>query len=220
MKITNPEILPDSKRKLTNRGARKIIYHFPSLINKKLIDCESGLEWKLCHLFEMDHASIQSYESQAHKLIYYADKKKRSYTPDFLVNRSGADLVVEVKPVNKLQYHLDKLQQVKTAYEIIGKHFVLLTDAYIEKQPRLDNARKILRHARQRVTRTSLKAIVDLFKCCRTPLTIRDVIDQLAPKNVQEAEIYKLIYVGIVRFDPEKPLNRDSVIWFSNDVHA
>lgn len=218
--ITNPEILPDSKRKLSNRGIRKIIYRFPSLINKKSIDCEFGLEWKLCHLFELDHASIQSYESQAHKMTYCVDEKKRSYTPDFLVNRSGTEIVVEVKPEKKVPDHLQKLQHVKAAYKLLEMQFVLITDTYIEKQPRLDNAINILRHARQQVTRTSLKAIVDLFKCCRTPLTIRAVVDQLSQKNVQEAEIYKLIYVGIIRFDPEKPLNRNSLIWFSTDVNA
>ena len=217
--IHDPELL-DVQRKPTNRGTRKIIYHYPSLINKKSVICESGLEWKLCHFFELDHASIQSYKSQPHKLLYYVNNKPRRYTPDFQVIQSGLEIIVEVKPDEKLPLHLNKLQQVKTAYALLGKQFVLITDSYIEKQPRLDNAKLILRYSRQQLTRTSLKAILDLYKGCSEPLTIRSILDQLSPKNVQAGEIFKLIYAGIIKFNLETQLSRDSIVWLNNNVNA
>ena len=217
--IKHPQII-DEKRKVTNRGFRKVIHYFPSLINKKLIACESGLECDLLHLLELDRASIQSYESQPHKLIYYDDTKQRHYTPDFLINQSDAEIIIEVKPIEKLSLHVKKLQAVEIAYTIMGKRFVVLTDAYIRKQPRLDNTKLILRHARHQVTRTSLKAVVDFFKNCQEPQTFRSVLDLLAPFNVQNEELFKLIYVGIIRIDPEKPLGHESLIWFNNNVNA
>ena len=217
--IHDPEIL-DVKRKPTNRGSRKIIYHYPSLINKKSVICESGLEWKLCHFLELDHASIQSYESQPHKLVYHHNNKPRRYTPDFLVIQYGVEKIIEVKPDEKLPLHLDKLQQVKTAYKLLGKQFVLITDSFIEKQPRLDNAKLILRYARQQVTRTSLKAILDFYKGYPKPVTISSLLDQLSSKKVQAGEIFKLIYAGIIKFDPETILTCDSVVWLNNSVNA
>ena len=220
MKIRHPKIL-NVERKITNRGIRKIIYFFPSLINKSLVSCESGLEWDLLHHLELDHSAIQSYKSQPHKLVYYDRRKRRSYTPDFLINQSDVDLVVEVKPAEKLKARqARKLQEVEIAYAMLGLRFVLITDAYIRKQPQLDNAKYILRYARQRVTRTSMKAMLDLFRCHRGPHTILSVLDRLSPSNVHEHEIFKLIYTGIIKFDPKKPLSHESVIWLNNDVNA
>ena len=219
MKIKHPEI-KSQKRKITNRGCRKVIYFYPSLINKTLVPCESGLEWDMLNLLELDRASIQSYDSQPHMLTYYDGTKKRSYTPDFLIKNSATEIILEVKPIKKLPLHIKKLQAVEIAYAKLGKRFILLTDEYIRKQPRLDNAKLILRHARHKVSRISMKALVDHFKRSQGPQTIRTVKEQLAQCNVQEADIFKLIYVGIIRFDPEESLNRDSVIWFSNNVDA
>ena len=217
--IKNPVIEPVT-RKVTNRGPRRVISFFPSLINKKLVVCESKLEADLLFIVELDR-SVQSYRSQPHKLVYYDENIKRSYTPDFLVHRSGHETVVEVKPQDKLSKWQKKMNEVEIAYGILGYPFVLLTEKAIRRQPRLSNAKYLFRHSRHQVSRTSFKHLVDHFKSNRgCSHTIGSVRDLLASKDVREVDIFKLIFCGTIRFDPEMPLTSQSAIWLSKDLNA
>jgi hypothetical protein len=145
--VKDPEMIRkakiyDIKRKITNRGIRKLISYFPSNINKALIACESNLELDLLPILEMDR-SIQSYEEQPHKLSYYDDYKRRWYTPDFLLNQAGVETVVEVKPKDKIKKCMGKLKEVEIAYSLLGKRFIVITDLAIRKEPRLSNSKFI-----------------------------------------------------------------------------
>ena len=205
--------IEDVQRKISTWSTR---HYFPT--KGHMIVCESRLEKEYVELMQFDR-SIQSLKSQAHKLVYYDEGKKSSYTPDFIIERKDGKEIIEVKHSKSLPKHKQKLLDVEIAYSLLGLRFLVLTEEFIRKQPRLANAQLILRYSWEKVSRKSFKALVDHFKDFGTD-TIGSVLEKLSPKGVLMGELYKLIFHGIIMLDFDKQIDEDSEISFNPKVEA
>lgn len=94
-------ILVVGSRKITNAGSRKVIGKFPSLKMNTAIWWESQIERDYIYLLESDPI-VLSYKSQPFSMNYTSLGKKRTYTPDFWVERADFQQVVEVKPITQV----------------------------------------------------------------------------------------------------------------------
>src|SRR5437588_206487 len=88
-------------RNISNKGSRKIIGKFPSLLMGLVVKWESKLERDFIYLLEFD-SDVISYREQPIRIIYFLDGKSCRYTPDFLVVRKNKRQIIEVKPKDKI----------------------------------------------------------------------------------------------------------------------
>lgn len=144
--IHNESVARDVSRRV-KRGTRCHVYSSsknPGLI----IAAESFLERDVGLVLEVD-PRILSYREQPFTLElesgellpsrkHYAPRpgiEPRFYTPDYLCGlANGLKVVVEVKPVARLERELDRLEQVKLVLEGLGYRFLILTEEHITQQ--------------------------------------------------------------------------------------
>ncbi|RYG98946.1 MAG: hypothetical protein EON58_05545 [Alphaproteobacteria bacterium] len=116
--------------------------------------CESVLEKDQHTLLSAD-PSVARFAVQPHRLTYTTfDKRgwpvKRTYTPDAVVQqRDGRCVVLEVKAsvFANAETWRARERAIRSAYkEDHGLDFVVMTEAQIRNQPRLDNCKIMLRH--------------------------------------------------------------------------
>jgi hypothetical protein len=136
-------------RRLTNKG-KKHIGKFPSAKNRRPVWYESLLERDFIFLLEFD-PEVVAYREQPIKLTFCLDDKKRTYTPDFLLERAGGrKQLVEVKPKIKADSPEMKrfFRKVSHEFSKFDYDFAVATDDFIRAEPRLGNLRLLHRYSR------------------------------------------------------------------------
>jgi hypothetical protein len=203
-------------RKITNAGSKKVIGKFPSIKMDTIIWWESQIERDYIYLLEVD-PDVISYVGQPFKIFYTDLGKSRSYTPDFLVKRTKGEQVVEVKPISLLNQakNLNLWRHIAVWCLEQQLEFVVVTDAMIRIQPKLNNIKLLYRYAR-----TSLTA--NIYLLCQHYFTERESIPlslarlDLEPLGISMAQLYKLIYSGFLVTDLMQPIGCMSLIQLSS----
>ena len=110
---------------------------------------ESILERDLIHHLEYD-SNVISYRTQAVRIFFELDGKRRHYTADVLCERRvGRPQIIEVKPKKRLSPWFLQLYRIITPIcEREGFEFVLYTEFEIRIQPFLDNIKCLWKYAR------------------------------------------------------------------------
>ncbi len=83
-------------RKVSNRSKKNTIGDFPSIKMKRMIAFESLIERDGIYTFDFD-PDVLAFEEQPFSIEYEHEKKKRRYTPDFLLKKLDHSVVVECK---------------------------------------------------------------------------------------------------------------------------
>lgn len=134
-------------RNVMSRSSRKFRVKFPSKKLNRMVACESLLELDAALHFEFS-PGIVSFQEQPAMIHYEHDGATRRYFPDFeLVMRNGEVVYVEVKPKTKLSSPqlASKLTAIGEHYNRKNQRFLVLTDAVLRQQPRLNNLRLLAR---------------------------------------------------------------------------
>ena len=119
----------------------------------RLIPTESGLEADFLTLSEVNN-KIVSLAVQPEKVTYFDENAAKTYYPDVRLDfEDGTVAMVEVKPAcharklrNRRRFNL-----IAEHYRLQGTEFLIVTEGYIRKQPRLLNARHLLAYQRHAV---------------------------------------------------------------------
>lgn len=155
-------------RQIVSRSGKTPRGDFPSHKNDRMVGYEHLLERDACVLFEMSPLVV-SYREQPERLWFSHGDRTRSYTPDYeLELADGQRVLVEVKPAHRLATPdvREKFDHIVAHMTRANKHFVILTDIEIRKQPRLSNLRRLLHDAplfdvTADVLRRSIRALVN-----------------------------------------------------------
>lgn len=178
-----------------------------------MVHWESILERDAIFHFEYN-PSLVSYQEQPSIEIYY-DKKgiQHRYFPDFRLDfQDGRELYVEVKPARVLATRLvrEKLQSVAKRFEEQGRHFRVITEDDIRREPLLSN----------------LKSIHDSSKRAAQVVPDAQLIDTLSDGPIWKLsnlvrhfngiqKVLQLVCSNHLRIDLEKPLTDDCDVWTS-----
>ncbi|MBP2640456.1 MAG: TnsA endonuclease [Firmicutes bacterium] len=195
-------------RKIKNyKGRNSIIGKFASAKMNKIIHWESMIERDYIFLLETD-PDVTYYASQPLKMEYWKDGKKHFYTPDFLVKRNGITQIVEVKPSAKVEKHRELFQAIALYCEDKGWKFLVVTEAMVRVQPRLENAKILCRYSFGNIT-------FDYIEECKNYLKqhgakpLLEVKEHMKAKGYCPAMIYTLLYKGAIAFAIDQPINDD-----------
>lgn len=204
------------RRIRNNAGCRKIIGKFPSVKMQTVIWWESQIERDYIYLLEFD-PDVIAYYGQPYKIQYTDKSKSRNYTPDFLVERTNKQQVVEVKPASKINQskNLNFWRHIAPLCQKEAKEFVVVTDEMIRIQPRLDNIKLLYKYATTQLSEKVYRNCQNYF-LNKKPIPLGQVWLELEPIGVSQGQIYRLLYSGLMVTDLMQPINQTSLVRWSS----
>jgi len=199
-------------RKISNKGSKKIIGKFPSLLMGIIVRWESKLERDFLYLLEFDPEVI-SYREQAIRITYMFEGKLRRYTADFLVMRKAKKQIIEVKPKDKV-FKGNNQQRFRIIGRICrarGYEFKIVTDDEIRNQPLLDNIKLLWKYARTLIHPQHQIYCREVF-AGRQWLGLGELIHAFESKGIGRQVIFSMLYHKILVADLTQPVNANTSV--------
>jgi hypothetical protein len=205
-----------SFRQLNNAGRCINIGKYPSEKMGMNIWTESILERDLIHHLEYD-SNVTSYRTQAVRIFFELDGKRRHYTPDVLCERRiGCPQIIEVKPTKRLSPWFLQLYRIITPIcEREGFEFVVYTELEIRIQPFLDNIKCLWKYARTPLYPSHQVLCYEFFSS-RQEVLLEKVIEFFVSRQLEKQVVFGLLYHGIITTDLSMPLGKDSPIRYQS----
>ncbi|OQS35397.1 MULTISPECIES: TnsA endonuclease N-terminal domain-containing protein [Chromobacterium] len=216
------QLLSRSPGGLVHQRSREVIHStggimrgkFPSRKTGRLVHYEGLLERDAIYLFETSPL-VESFAEQPERIYFPDGNKLRRYTPDFVLDlHDGRRVLVEIKPTRSLQQPdvRHKLDCIAAELGRTGQTFLVLSEADLRQQPRLDNLKWIYQHASMRVvsfmqSRTAMESLAGGF-----PMTLDAASHALTMHGV---EPFGLLLDGWLQCDLSEPVNFDTPVTLS-----
>lgn len=201
-------------RKVVTRSGKRFRGKFPSRKLNRMVHWESTLERDAILHFEY-HPLLVSYQEQPSIEIYY-DKEgaQHRYFPDFRLDfQDGRELYVEVKPARVLATRLvrEKLQSVAKRFEEQGRHFRVITEDDIRREPLLSNLKSIHLSSKRTAQAVPDKQLMGTLS--GGPFwKLANLVCHF--KGIQK--VLRLVRSNHLSVDLEKPLTDDCDVWTPN----
>lgn len=199
-------------RRITNKGSKKIIGKFPSLLMGVIVMWESKLERDFIYLLEFD-PDVVSYREQPMRIIYALNGKQRRYTPDFLVLRKEKKQLIEVKPKAKVLKGNNQ-QRFRIIAEICsarGYEFKLATECEIRVQPRLYNIKLFWKYARTPIYPQHQIYCKEVFDS-RQVIRLGELIRAFESEGFGRQVVFAMMYHKLLTIDLMQSINSNSLI--------
>ena len=202
-------------REITNRGTSKNTGYFTSS-HSGLVKFESHLERDAMFILESDKR-IKKFKSQPMKVHYTLDNKKRQYTPDIEVhfkNKKKKSLILEVKIHEKLQENRLKFRAIKNRLNKWGYDYSVITEKFIQQQPRLDNIKLLHRYSEIKVSKKTYEKIEQSFSG-KKYFILGHLKEELINKGILVNEFYAAIYRKILIVNIDQKIDFEANIFFN-----
>jgi hypothetical protein len=201
-------------RNISNAGRLINVTKIPSMEMERNIWTESILERDLAirALYDSDVLSIRE---QAIRVFYTLDGKRRSYTPDFLIERKNhRPQIIEVKYKRQLTPWFQLLFRIITPIcDRHGYEFLVYTESEIRIQPLLDDIKLLRRYARIPLYPYH-EILCHEFFSNKAVASLQELYEFFAGKQVDKQVVLALLYHGILATDHSIPLGVNSPIHY------
>lgn len=171
---------PRPVRKVVTRSTARVVGYFSSIKMDALIPWESQLELDCLRILEVDN-NVIGIHAQPEWVTYACQGRERRYCPDFAVQyRDGSNRRIEVKyEADAVRPEMqERFVAVGSVYSAHRVEFRVMTESEIRREPRLANAKRMLRDLHL-VPRSDLsQRVADIFNV-RRPQTIRALEEAL-----------------------------------------
>lgn len=182
-------------RNVVNRSGRGFRGYFPSRKMKEMIGWESILERDAIYLFEFS-PGVVSYRGQP-ELVYYPDGTElRKYYPDFEITTTGRISVhIEIKPSGKLlqQKYANKYRAIAAHYQFQERHYQILTEREIQREPLFSNLKNLKRHYRPDSELNN--------SLCQLAIALKHGPQPFGALKTKTSDIWRLLAFGYLRCD-------------------
>lgn len=207
-------------RQINNAGRCINIGKYPSDKMDMNIWTESLLERDLTYRLEFD-PSVTSYRTQAARIFFELDGKRRHYTPDFLCERKvGPPQIIEVKPKKRLSPWFLQLYRIITPIcEREGFEFVLCTEFEIRTQPFLNNIKLLWKYARIPLYPAHQVLCYEFFSS-RQEAPLGKLFEFFVRRQVERQVVLALLYHKILSTDLSIQLGTDSPVLYHSGSSA
>ncbi len=204
-----------SFRKISNAGRRINVCKFPSEKMNENIWTESIIE--LCLAYGCEHdPNVILYRTQAIRIYYELNGKRRSYTADFLIyRRTQRPLIVEVKYERQITPWFEQLFRIITPIcDRVGYDFLVYTEREIMVEPFLSTIKRLRYYSRTPIYPHHQLLCHEFFATREEP-TLEEIFDFFAERNVDKSVVLALLYRGVISTDLSIPLGLNSPIRYS-----
>jgi hypothetical protein len=201
----------DRARKVITRAPQRLVGRFPSAKNACTIHWESQLERDLVYLLEFD-PTVVGYREQPFTIELGLLGRRRRYTPDFLVERTQARSVIEVKPAAQAQRpeFQELFAAAAAALTEQGLSYQVMTEREIRPQPRLDNIRWLVRY--RGITAGNQARWLLSAMLANEPHRLGTLKSALIAHSIDPCEILALLAAGELTADLDVMLSAFSLI--------
>lgn len=192
-----------------SRGKFRVMVPAPE--RNRMIKCESILERNAVLHFRFSPAVVRISE-QPFRTSYYLGSKRRTYTPDFVLEFvNGHLLYIEVKPLSKAERPewKEKLIALKEQFESDGRSLVLVTDMDVNHKARLTNLNNMRIYCQKKIPATQVKALL-LAINNESDFTVQQAITSGLIDHL--SDIYTLLANHKICVDLNAPINRNSIL--------
>jgi hypothetical protein len=198
-------------RKVVTRSGKKFRGKFPSRKLGRMVQWESLLERDAILALEYLH-EVATYQEQPSVEIYYdGANQPRRYVPDFRAEfADGRELLVEVKPENQISTKeiREKLGAIAKRLEEQGRHYRVLTENDIRREPFFGNLRRLHSSGRRLMRASCTDALVE--RLGGGPVwTISEAAEQIGGIE----DVLRLVATGRLRIDLHAPIAPTSLVW-------
>ncbi|HRH40120.1 MAG TPA: hypothetical protein PKY82_00650 [Pyrinomonadaceae bacterium] len=191
---------------LNNQG------RFVSFKMQKSVPWKSLLEFDYLHLLELD-SQVRQYENYDFKIAYLFRGQEVTLHPNFVVQRSEQttlNYLLSEKSDNDEQFQ--KLKLVSKLCKANGYPLEIIPEKEIRRQPRLTNAKIILKYAAKSLENPHPRLLCyQVFKD-KTCLSLNELTDYFKQNSASQRDLFQLIYFGILSIDINQPIDSDSAI--------
>jgi hypothetical protein len=155
-----------------------------------MIDFESLIERDFIYLLDFEK-EVTWFEEQPLTLEYERQGKMRRYTPDFLVDRQGQQVLVECKPKKgiKLAKNQEKFQAGQIWCAARGWKFQVVTEEELRRGYRLSNIKFLTQFAHYACDPQLTNRIRACLTAVSRPVTMAEIMLWVAPNQPHSVKI-------------------------------
>lgn len=201
-------------RKVVTRSGKRFRGKFPSRKLGRMVQWESLLERDAILALEYLH-EVATYQEQPSIEIYYdGGDQPRRYVPDFrAVFGDGRELLIEIKPEARVATKeiSEKLGAIAKRFEEQGRHYRVLTENDIRREPFFGNLRRLHSSGRRLKRASCTDALVE--RLGDGPVwTIAEAAEQIGGIE----DVLRLVAAGRLRIDLQAPIVATSLVWLAD----
>lgn len=193
-------------RKVVTRSGRGFRGYFPSRKMGQMVAWESLLERDAIQLFEFSPGVLR-YRGHQELVLYPDGSRIRRYFPDFEITTAGElTFHIEVKLSSKLTLpkYADKYRAIAAHYQSQARHFRIITELELRREPLFSNLERLARHSRlSEGHAAALSHISTLLRPGPLPL---------GALEMDEATLWRLLAQGQLRCDLAAPITSSTLI--------
>jgi hypothetical protein len=201
-------------RRVVSRSNHRVTGKYPSWKAGRMLQWESHLERDAFILHDVD-PSVQFFREQPARLTFHLQNVLHNHVPDLYVESNGNRILREIKYRNdaekpEIEARSQHLQQVLPQY---GLFYDVLLESEIRKEPRLSNAKFLMRFGRTPVDLVTHERVRRQIKS-RSCVLWGDVKnDCFGPHSM--AMICRLVIEGLLFFDLDQPLSHQTEVFLA-----
>lgn len=155
---------------------------------------------------------VTAYYPQPEKILFQLeDGSKTHHVPDFRVETTGGVFMVEVKPRSWAKDVIPRTRLLKEEYRRRNIRYLVITDEWAFKQPRLSNAYQLGDWRTSRLPDGLVHAVADVM-ASRKPTTLLELEAALPVGLCIRGHLYSLAARQYLRLSLSEPLGDNSRI--------
>lgn len=201
-------------RKVVTRSGKRFRGKFPSRKLGRMVQWESLLERDAILALEYLH-EVATYQEQPSVEIYYdGSDQPRRYVPDFLaVFGDGRELLIEIKPEARVatKETSEKLGAIAKRFDEQGRHYRVLTEKDIRREPFFGNLRRLHSSGRRLLRASCADALMQQLG--EGPVW---TISQAARQIDGIEKVLQLVALSRLRIDLSVPIVATSPVWLAS----
>jgi len=195
-----------STRKVVTRSPGHTVraIHLPHL-QEAVIEADSSLERDFIYV-ALAFAQLKTITHQPFQLELGAGR----YTPDFLVQfKDGSKVVVEVKPMSKLDGFAEKLAQAEVKLAVHSIKLIVAHDKTLRRDSRALRAQQIRRYAKGRYPDSEQALVLGVLRYAAAGLPIKAILSL----GVQRATILHMVSRQQLQLNSNLDIGDDAIVY-------
>lgn len=202
----NASGVASSTRKVVTRSPGHTVraIHLPHL-QQAVIEADSSLERDFVYV-ALGFSQLKTITHQPFQL----ELRTGRYTPDFLVQfKDGSKVVVEVKPMSKLDGFAEKLAQAEAKLASHSIKLIVAHDKILRRDSRAQRAQQIRRYAKGRCPDSEQELVLGALRCAAAGLPIK----ALLALGVQRATILHMVSHQQLQLNSNLDIGDDAIVY-------
>ena len=207
----------DQRLTRSNRGSSGIVGKLASIKMQRVVCWWTQAERDCVYLLEIDD-DILSYQVRPFKILYTFRDKPHTFIPNFLLHRPNGEQLIKIT-LGKQREDGDieerKINFLRERCLSIGYELCVLTEPEIREQPRLDNAKALLKYATTPVDAPIFQLFcLELFT--QQPIVpLGQLIQYFEMKGASKRHVYALMFRKVLQIDLTAQITAQTPVRFT-----